>query len=156
MAAPSCTSLSACPSVSPVSPLTICAVVTLEHYSIFVLFLKILVFIYFQREEKGGRKTGRETSVGCLLFAPKWGPELQPRHVTWQGTEPMTSGSQPCVQSTEPYQPGWCYSFLYFLCNSQPLFYIPASTTAWNAFLSPSFHSHSSQSTYSGSQPWNP
>ena len=33
-----------------------------------------LNFIYFQRKEKGERKRGSKTSIGCLLFAPKWGP----------------------------------------------------------------------------------
>ena len=49
----------------------------------FILFLKIL-FSHFQREGKGGRRRGRETSMhGCLLSAPYWGPGSQPRHVPW-------------------------------------------------------------------------
>ena len=49
--------------------------------SFLFLFLNIL-FIYFQREGKGRRKRGTETSMrGCLLCAPSWGPGLQPRHV---------------------------------------------------------------------------
>ena len=44
-------------------------------------FLKIL-FIYFWREGKGGRKRGRDTSMcGCLSCAPYWRPGPQPRHV---------------------------------------------------------------------------
>ena len=51
-------------------------------------FLKIL-FIF--REEKGGRKRGRETLMcGCHLSAPYWWPGLQPRHVPWLGIEPVT------------------------------------------------------------------
>ena len=49
--------------------------------STFLLLFKIL-FIYFQREGKGGRKRGRETSLcRCLSHAPYWGPGLQPRPV---------------------------------------------------------------------------
>ena len=41
--------------------------------------------------DKGkGRKRGRETSMGCLLHIPNWGPSLQPRHVPWLGIEPAT------------------------------------------------------------------
>ena len=39
------------------------------------------LFIYFQREEKGGLKRGREPSVGCLLHTLSQGPDPQPRHV---------------------------------------------------------------------------
>ena len=53
-------------------------------------FLNIL-FIYFSREGKGGRKKGRETSVcGCLSHAPYWGPGPQPRHVPRLGIELVT------------------------------------------------------------------
>ena len=45
------------------------------------LFFKVL-FIYFQREKKGGKKGGSETSMCvCLLLTPKWGLSPQPRHV---------------------------------------------------------------------------
>ena len=56
---------------------------TLIHF-----FWKIL-FTYFQREGKGGRKRGRETSM-CKrsidqlpLACPQPEPGLQPRHVPW-------------------------------------------------------------------------
>ena len=68
------------------------------------IFLKIL-FIYFQRDEKGERKRRKETLMYCcLLCAPYWGPGLQPRHVPWLGIEPV--GSQASAQCTEPHQPG--------------------------------------------------
>ena len=54
------------------------------------LFLKIL-FIYFWREGKGGRKRERETSMcGCLSRALHWEPGLQPRCVPWLGIKPAT------------------------------------------------------------------
>ena len=37
-----------------------------EHTSTHFICKILLNFIYFQREGKGGRKRGRETSVGCL------------------------------------------------------------------------------------------
>ena len=47
-------------------------------------------FIYFQREGKGGRKRGRETSVVCLLHALTWGPIPQPSRVPWLGVKLAT------------------------------------------------------------------
>ena len=41
----------------------------------------------------------RETSIGCLLHTPNWGPGLQPRHVPGPGIEWRSFGSQ--AQSTE-------------------------------------------------------
>ena len=32
----------------------------------------------------------RDTLMGCLSHAPKWGPDLQPRHVPWLRIEPVT------------------------------------------------------------------
>ena len=53
---------------------------------IYIFFFKIL-FIYLLREEKGGKKGGRETVmwetlIGCLSNVPDPGPNLQPRHVS--------------------------------------------------------------------------
>ena len=56
----------------------------------FSSFLKRFLFIYFQREGKGGRKRGRETSIGCLSHAPNLGPGRQPIHVPWLGIKPET------------------------------------------------------------------
>ena len=65
--------------VSPPSPL-----------HILFIFKKIL-FIYFQREGKGGRKKGRKTSMcGCLFCASSWGLGLQPKRVPWLGIKPAT------------------------------------------------------------------
>ena len=57
-------------------------------------FFKIL-FIFREREqmrEKEGEKhwCARDTSFGCLLHAPNWGPCRQPRHVPWLGIKPAT------------------------------------------------------------------
>ena len=54
------------------------------------LFILKILFIYFYREEKGGRKREtdmRETLIGCLSYAP------------WLGTEPAT---QACALTGNP------------------------------------------------------
>ena len=52
-------------------------------------FKRFYLFIF--REGKGGRKWGRGTSMcGCLLRAPYWGHDLQPRHVLWLGIKRET------------------------------------------------------------------
>ena len=65
----------------------------------YIVFLKKhdYLFIYFQRQGKGGRKRGRETSIGrshnpgmCPDGESNWRP----------------FGSQTGTQSTEPQQPG--------------------------------------------------
>ena len=49
------------------------------------------MLIDFREGGKGGRKSGRETSMcGCLSRAPYWGPGPQPRHVPWLGFELIT------------------------------------------------------------------
>ena len=81
-----------------------------------MVFKKIL-FIYFFRERKGGKKRGRETSMcGCLSTAhptgdlahnpgmcPDWESNLRPFSL------------QAGTQSTEPHQPGLIYVCLMFL-----------------------------------------
>ena len=54
----------------------ICICVCMQHsiWHINPFFSKILLIF---REGKGGRKRGRETSMGCLLHIPTWGPGLQ-------------------------------------------------------------------------------
>ena len=59
------------PTLSPLSH-------TSQTEQLFFFFFKIL-FIYFWREGKGGRKRGRETSVGCLSNVAQLG--------TWSATE---------------------------------------------------------------------
>ena len=55
-----------------------------------IYLLKIL-FTYFEREGKGGRKRGRETETcGCLSHTPHQEPGLQPRHVPWLAIKPAT------------------------------------------------------------------
>ena len=74
-----------------------------------LFFFFQILFIYFQREGKGGRKKGRETSVcGYLSHGPHWGPGRQPRHVLQLGIEPAILWFAACAQSTELHQPGNC------------------------------------------------
>ena len=47
----------------------------------FIPFFKKEIYLFIFREGKGGRKRGRETSIDCLFFTPKWGAGPQPRHV---------------------------------------------------------------------------
>ena len=59
---------------------------TLSHLDFTVLESMRLLFqrfyLFIEKEEKGGRKRGRETSVcGCLSCTYHWGPGPQPRHV---------------------------------------------------------------------------
>ena len=70
------------------------------------VFLKIL-FIYFFREGKGGRKRGRETSMwGCLLCAPTGDLARNPGMCPdWEFNQ-WLFGSQAGAQSTQPHQPG--------------------------------------------------
>ena len=42
---------------------------------------KNILFTYFERERKGGRKRGRETLISCPTHAPNQGPGLQLRQV---------------------------------------------------------------------------
>ena len=81
----------------------------------FLFFFKVL-FIYFQREGKGRRKQGKETSMyGCLSRAPNWGPGLQlacnPGMCPDWELNQRPFGSQSGTQSTELHQPGLCHSF---------------------------------------------
>ena len=59
------------------------------------------------REEEWERNTDvRETLSDCLLLSSNGGPGPQPRHVSWQGTEPAAFWFAGSAQSTEPHQPG--------------------------------------------------
>ena len=61
-------------------------------YLLLVFFFpkKIFFKLIFRERGKGGRKRGRETSIGCLSCAPDRGPVPQPRLVPWLGIEPAT------------------------------------------------------------------
>ena len=79
-------------------------------------FLFLRFYLLIQREEKGGRKRGRETSTcGCLSCGPHWGPGPQLRHVPWLGIEQATLWFTAHAQSTELHQPGLL--FFFFFCN---------------------------------------
>ena len=68
-------------------------------------FLKKI--IYFQTEEKGGRKRERKTSVcSCLLCIPTGDLACNPGMCPDQELNQQLFGLQAGAQSTEPYQPG--------------------------------------------------
>ena len=71
---------------------------------------KIYVFIYFlEREGKGGRKRGRQTSNGCLFsYTPPPTGDLphSPGMFRDQESNRRPFSSQVGVQSTEPQQSG--------------------------------------------------
>ena len=84
-----------------------------SHAFNIIFYLKNLFFIvYFRERGREGEREGekhwceRETSIGCLLYAPDWEPNLQPRHVPWLGIELATFLSARWHQSTEPHQLG--------------------------------------------------
>ena len=51
-------------------------------------FFSFFSFTDCREREEGGRKRGRETSIGCIC--PNWELNLQPRHVPWPGIKPVT------------------------------------------------------------------
>ena len=56
-------------------------------------FFKKILFIFRKKGREGEREEHwceRETSIGCLLYAPRQGPNPQPRHVPWLGIKPKT------------------------------------------------------------------
>ena len=70
-------------------------------------FTFIILFIYFQREGKGGRKRGRETLIcetliSCLLHALNQEPGLQNRHVLLPGRQPFA-----LLDGAQPTEPSW-------------------------------------------------
>ena len=76
-------------------------------------------FIYFQRNGEGGRKRGREMSIGCLSHAPNWGdlarnPGMCPDQESNQGP----SGLQARTQCTEPRQTRALWLFLRWEAHS--------------------------------------
>ena len=62
-----------------------------EYCTGFFFVFKILIFNFFQREGKGGRKRGRETSNGNRLPhpAPPSGTPACPGHVLWHAPAQM-------------------------------------------------------------------
>ena len=99
----------------------ICAFIS-EFFSFFYLFLK---FIYLLREGKGGRKRGRETSMGgcpsCILTGNQTGnplvcrPALSPLSYTSQGSAILFLKTAPTrllilLVLKKKNSPGWCGS----------------------------------------------
>ena len=79
-----------------------------KHQIFFNIFFKDFIYL-FQKEERGGRKRGRETSMcGCLSCTPYQRPDLacNPNMCPdWELNQPPF-GLQAGAQSTEPHQPG--------------------------------------------------
>ena len=59
-----------------------------------VFFLRFYLFLERgerrEKERERNIRHVRDTLISCLSHASNWGPGLQPRHVRWQGTEPVT------------------------------------------------------------------
>ena len=89
-------------------------------FGFFVGFFFEILFIYFSREGKEGRKRGGETSMwernvsGLPLAHPQRGTRLQCRHVPWQGIGTVTwfAGGRPAHWATPVRAP----YFLIFYC----------------------------------------
>ena len=61
---------------------TFFAILSFSPQQLISLSLFFKGFIYLLREEKGGRKRRRETSMcDCLSHAPYWAPGMQLRHM---------------------------------------------------------------------------
>ena len=70
-----------------------------------ILFFKDFIYLFLERGE--GRERGRETSAcSCFSWDPYWVPGLQPRHCSGWELNWWSFGSEACVQSIEPRQPG--------------------------------------------------
>ena len=69
----------------------------------FFFFFKIF-FIYFERGGEGGRKRGRETSIGFLSYVPQPGtdPATQACALTWNQPFALQDDAQP----SESHQSG--------------------------------------------------
>ena len=83
----------------------------------------LLIFIERKRGGKEGQKhqCERETSTGCLLYAPWLGPNLQPWHVPWLRIKPATFHFVGCpinwdTQSRQHSLFLLCFLFIYFFC----------------------------------------
>ena len=71
------------------------------HICIYIGF----IYLFLERQGKGGRERGRDTSMcGHLPHSPHWGPGLQPRYVPRLGTEPATLWLPAHAQPTELHQ----------------------------------------------------
>ena len=94
----------------PHHPITLCWISSSQIHCSFFFFFKSssrTCLLILQRGKERQREKGRETSIGCLLYAPWPGTKPTTRHVPWAGIKPMTFlvyGMM--LQPTEPHQPG--------------------------------------------------
>ena len=101
---------------------------------IFLFYFFKILFIYFWREGKGGRKRGRETSM-CERNINVWLPLARPQLGTWPTTQAcalignrtsdLSFGLQAGAQSTEPLQPRWVDDPLNAVWSTNPGFFPP-------------------------------
>ena len=90
-----------------------CSLMNIEFIFLFIYLIYFKDLIYFQREGKGGRKRGRETSVRGRNIS--WLPLALPQPGTWPRNPGMYPdrvlnqrpfSSEAGAQSTELHQPG--------------------------------------------------
>ena len=89
----------------------------------------MILFIYFQREGKGGRKKGKETLIGCFSYMPEKELSLQPRHICldWESNRwPFTLQND--AQPTDPRRSGR-YSFTMYIWHP------PFLGSRWHSFI---------------------
>ena len=56
-----------------------------------ISFLKnYFIYLFLERGKGREEERARTSMCGCLSCTPYWGPDPQPRHVPWLGTEPVT------------------------------------------------------------------
>ena len=93
----------------------------------FVFFFFNISLIYFQREEKGGGKRERETSMWLPLTCPQMGSSLQPRDVPRLGVQPGTlwSTGQHSIYWATPARAGpCCFLNIYFILFFKKVLFI--------------------------------
>ena len=85
---------------------------TLFPVDIMLLIIIIILLFYlfiFYREGNGERERGAETLMGCLSYAPSWGPGPQPKHVPRLGIELTTFQFTGCCSIHYATPAGVCY-----------------------------------------------